>query len=367
MASFDTNVDYSETRAMDINVVGWVFTGLAMAAVALKLFARIDRKRFGWDDFFIFFSLGLSIIATAFVSYSATLGLGRHTAAVIAEHGVEGYEKATFWQILAFPFNIGAFSYPNISIAILIVDLLDPNPLRARLLYAMVTLQVLSAMVSVFLVFFQCNPASTPWDLAAGGTCWSPDVLDGFLYWVSAWTTVTDIILAIVPISAFLKLQMPYSTKASICVMMGLTLLSAIVTIVKAVYLKLFSDHTDPLFKVVPLILWGLVEQNVVIIAACLPTIRPLFRKVFWSRNGSSGRGTSRSGTGFGGSHLHSTKQTCSSGELFAGEMPLDDIKHPCYDAASSSSQHAIWRTREFTVESDEERFLENGRAESHK
>lgn len=57
MASFDTNVDHSETRAAEINAIGWVFTGIAIAAVSLKLLARLDSKRFGWDDFFIFFSL----------------------------------------------------------------------------------------------------------------------------------------------------------------------------------------------------------------------------------------------------------------------------------------------------------------------
>ncbi|KAF4766628.1 hypothetical protein HAV15_010938 [Penicillium sp. str.  len=107
MASFDTNVDHSETRAAEINAIGWVFTGIAIAAVSLKLLARLDSKRFGWDDFFIFFSLALSIIATAFVSYSVTLGLGRHTATVVAEYGIERYEKSAYWQIVAFPFNIG--------------------------------------------------------------------------------------------------------------------------------------------------------------------------------------------------------------------------------------------------------------------
>ena len=84
------------------------------------------------------------------------------------------------------------------------------------------------------------------WNPTAGGTCWSSDVFDDFSYWVSAYTAMTDIVLAVVPIRAFWKLQMPTATKVSVCVMMGLTLLSAIVTIVKATYLHLFTNHTDP-------------------------------------------------------------------------------------------------------------------------
>ncbi|KAF9249454.1 hypothetical protein DTO013E5_2728 [Penicillium roqueforti] len=360
MASFNTNVDHSENRATNMNVIGWFFTGVAIATVSLKLFARIGSKRFGWDDFFIFLSMALSIIAMALVSYSATLGLGRHTATVVAEYGIERYEKSAYWQIIGFPFNIGAFSFPNISIAILIVQLLDPNPLRANLLYAMVIFQVILAMIYVFIVFFQCKPTEKMWNSSIEGTCWSSDIFNGFSYLVSAYTTMTDIVLAIVPISAFWKLQMPFSTRLSVCIMMGLTLLSAVVTIIKATYLNLFTDHTDPLFKVVPLVLWGVIEQNVVIVAACIPTLRPLFRKAFESTTGSSGEATSQRETRCGFKLAYSSIQSLSKRTLSVTELPLKD-RQQSYDIESSSSQFGIWRTREVMVESDDDRSFERG------
>ncbi|RMJ28491.1 hypothetical protein PHISP_00618 [Aspergillus sp. HF37] len=247
MAHVDTNVDFSETRAAELHAVGWVFTGIAIVTGVLKLFARFEVvKRIGWDDFFIFFSLALSIIATAIVSYSVTLGFGRHTAAVIAEHGLERTATTAFWQIVAFPFNIGAFSFPNISISILVSDLLDPNILRTRFLYGMSIVQVVFALLNVVIVFVQCSPTKKLWNPSSPGTCWDPAVFNDFSYWVSAYTTMTDIILAVVPIRVFWTLQMPLSKKISVCVMMGLTLLSAIVTVVKATYLHLFTDKSDP-------------------------------------------------------------------------------------------------------------------------
>lgn len=53
-----------------------------------------------WTAYFI--DQALSIIATALVSHSVALGLGRHTAAVIAEHGMEGTITTAKWQIIAF-------------------------------------------------------------------------------------------------------------------------------------------------------------------------------------------------------------------------------------------------------------------------
>lgn len=91
------------------------------------------------------------------------------------------------------------------------------------------------------------------------------------------------------------------------------------------------------------------VEQNVVIVAACIPTLRPLFRKVFKSTTGSTGEATSQRGTGSG--FLQRSKRTSS-----AAELPLKKIKQKSCDAESSSSQSGIWRTREILVESDDDR-----------
>lgn len=58
MASFNTDVDFNESRGVEINIIGWVFTGIAITTVGLKLFARGHMgKNLGWDDFFIFFSM----------------------------------------------------------------------------------------------------------------------------------------------------------------------------------------------------------------------------------------------------------------------------------------------------------------------
>jgi hypothetical protein len=110
----------------------------------------------------------------------------------------------------------------------------------------MVILQVIIAMISIFIVFFQCSPTKALWDPMVGGKCWPPHVLNDFSYFLSAYTTMTDFVLAIVPISAFWKLQMRFSTKIGLCIMVGLTMLSAVVTLIKATYLHLFTDTTDP-------------------------------------------------------------------------------------------------------------------------
>lgn len=140
----------------------------------------------------------------------------------------------------------GAFSFPNIAIAILVTQLLDPNPRRTLLIHGMCILQVLFAAITVTLAFAQCRPTSKLWEKTLPGSCWDPNVLNYFSYWFCAYTTLTDVVLAVVPVHAFWKLQMPRSTKIGVCVLMSMTMLSAVVTVVKGTYLRLFTDTVDP-------------------------------------------------------------------------------------------------------------------------
>lgn len=55
---FKTDVDFNENRQLEINLVAWICTAIAIAVVGLKLFAKARIvKVIGWDDFFIFFSM----------------------------------------------------------------------------------------------------------------------------------------------------------------------------------------------------------------------------------------------------------------------------------------------------------------------
>lgn len=97
------------------------------------------------------------------------------------------------------------------------------------------------------------------------------------------------------------------------------------------------------------------IEQNVVIVAACIPTLRPLFRKVFKSTTDSTGEATLQKGTGSGFKLSYNSLQR-SKRTLSAAELPLKNIKQKSSDAESSNSQSGIWQTREVLVESDDDR-----------
>lgn len=200
---------------------------------------------------------------------------------------------------------------PNISIAILIERLLHPSPVRKVCLFAMVSLQLLLSVVAVILYFAQCQPVRYLWDAArVDGTCWNPSVFFGYYYFFSVYTALTDLVLAVVPVTAFWQLNMKKSTRLGVCVLMALTLLSAVVTVAKTCYVPLLADHQDLLYAVVPLVEWGLIEQNVVIIAAAGPTLRPFFQLCTGRRVGTTTAGDSKEMNSGGSSKPTSGNQT---------------------------------------------------------
>lgn len=87
------------------------------------------------------------------------------------------------------------------------------------------------------------------------------------------------------------------------------------------------------------------IEQNVVIIAACVPTLRPFFRRAFASKGSRSGNSD--------GSHVHSShgfKLSSNAGHSgFQRPKPASESEMPL------DTPQGIWQTREVTVESEDD------------
>lgn len=119
-------------------------------------------------------------------------------------------------------------------------------------------------------------------------------------------------------------------------------------------------------YNVVPLVLWGLIEQNVVLVAACIPTLRPFFHKAVLRRRGWRSDGSSKpsASSSYKLSKLsaHHKGQSTSNWESALEEHQNMEGKAKVFDVESNNSQQGIWRRLEFNVSSGgEERESERG------
>lgn len=199
--------------------------------------------------------------------------MGKHAKAI----SVEKVSQAVKVNFIANPFCIMAYSFPNVSIAISLNRLLAPSHIRCWALYSLVSLQCLIAAISCVLLFTQCTPVASLWDSTIPARCFPTGVMTGYSYFTGckscplsrlgtradrsvqpAFTAVTDIVLGIVPIAAFWKLQMKTKTKVGLCTMMGCTFFAAICAIVKTTRLNELANLEDFTYGTVDLVIWAM-------------------------------------------------------------------------------------------------------------
>jgi hypothetical protein len=117
---------------------------------------------------------------------------------------------------------------------------------------------------------------------------------------------------------------------------------------------------------VVPLVQWGLIEQNVVLVAACIPTLRPFFHKESFRPRGFDYRGNnSRSRSGASSSfELPSHRKYTPSNldwKLPRRDEAGTETNTNGLDAESEDSQQGIWRALDYDVSSGKELDPEHG------
>ncbi|KAI9839333.1 MAG: hypothetical protein M1837_002218 [Sclerophora amabilis] len=293
----------AENRGPTLITVGWIFTSLAIVVVVLRLFTRFRLTRnSGLDDYFIIASLVsglamilvplakaslkiepsqiLSVASTSIATAAAVAGCGKHLKALTPEQQAQAIKL----NLISEPFGILSFCVPKISVALLIKRIMPPNKLNKWQLrfifFITISLTIASILCAVFL-FAQCSPPNTIWNhrfQVNKAICWPPNVLTNFTIFTGVYSAFTDLYLAIFPITLFWNLQIHLRTKIGLCAVMSLGVLAALCSIIKTTKLKGLEGHTDFTWETVYLLTWTIIEANVIIIAACIPTLRPMVR-----------------------------------------------------------------------------------------
>jgi hypothetical protein len=118
-------------------------------------------------------------------------------------------------------------------------------------------------------------------------------------------------------------------------------------------------------WNVVTLVQWGLIEQNVVLIAASIPTLRPFFHKASFGITSSpantNNNSHKQSGNSFRLSNRKNRGPPSSDWELALAEEAHYETKGTKgTDVESNNSQQGIWRTRDVDVTSGDALAPEN-------
>ncbi|KUI73160.1 hypothetical protein VM1G_08699 [Cytospora mali] len=135
-----------------------------------------------------------------------------------------------------------------------------------------------------------CNPVAKFWDFSiTEGSCIGLPFYRAF----SVLTILFDIIILLLPLPNFIKLQIPRRKKL---VILGLFTLGIFITAVQIIRFHTIQTLANLIDSEKPII-WSIVEGNMGIITTCIPTLAPLV-KYFSDRSRPGGTSRGRGGTG---------------------------------------------------------------------
>ncbi|KAI1354449.1 integral membrane protein [Xylaria sp. FL0043] len=256
-------------------VTSWILGATGSSLLAMRMYTRaFIIKKIGWDDWTMIFCVILALITNTLVTLMVHYGVGRHAIYLLEEQRVNAVKF--IW--LSVPFSPGSAAVGKISIALLLMRLMNRGRLRKAFLCALIVLLIIVNLLLIIVTFAQCRPVTFLWQRVGSnshGTCWSPTVQQDYGYFQGAFSAFSDLILALFPITILWNLQLPMCSKLLIGVLMSLGVIATAAAAVKTVELKNLATP-DFTWDAVPLVYWFLAENWIIVICACVPTIKPL-------------------------------------------------------------------------------------------
>ncbi|KAI4127518.1 MAG: hypothetical protein LQ338_003176 [Usnochroma carphineum] len=258
-----------------------------------------------------------------------------------------------------------AIATGKISVAFLIQRIQGPSKWRLWFLRFCSVSVFITALFAVIFLFAQCQPARALWTPSmikkGTGHCWDPIPVNNYDIVIAGYFAFLDFALAILPIDIIWRLKIATKKKLLLCVLLGMGIFAGVCAAVKTSQLRTVTKKTDitckplrrtpmsgdadcPPGKTAGYLLWNALEVNVIIIAACIPTLRPLFLVVF-KRAGAeaylkrSSRVTPQSNSGKrwrSGKHMDDTESVKS----INGNGKDVPLVHVAECPASSSNNH---------------------------
>jgi len=248
----------------ELVTVSIIFIILNTVFVILRCYARsLTKATYGWDDYLIFASLTFNIA-------SCVLSI------VVANNSNAARAK----EVLALELTyLASVSLPKLSALCFYIRVFVYR--KARIIASIVIgFIILNWVVFSITAMVQCKPFAYFWNKTIqGGICFDSQP---FLRAMSVPNIATDIIILALSITPLTQLTLPLFKKIALCFIF----LTGSVGMFASIYrLSLFltaDTFTDLTYATI--FTWGIVESGMYLIAACLPFLRPVIKKVIPER-----------------------------------------------------------------------------------
>ncbi|GJC80353.1 satratoxin biosynthesis SC1 cluster protein 4 [Colletotrichum liriopes] len=312
-----------------IMAILFIFTLTAFLAWALRMYSKVTSKQVGLANIDLrqFFSIALLGPTYMFFKY--------YYAGFPTSSLPEDWDPSPmlFWNWIMQVLYNPILALVKSSVLVFLLRLGGHKPGVRYTIYALNAIN-LATMVAIFLVvLFQTIPINAFWD----STIPKQREIDGPLFYIvsAIITIVTDFFVLAIPFWIFLGLKMRMAAKIGLIVVFLAGGISIIVAILRVHELRKKFYNLDPGYDARNGIgdTYSAIEVNLSIIAACIPALRPLFRKwmpgMFSNKSSAGNAGYNSSqyapygaGTGNGTGPGRINRNTTGNG------FPLKDMRN---------------------------------------
>ncbi|KAI9692684.1 MAG: hypothetical protein M1820_009434, partial [Bogoriella megaspora] len=291
-------------------------------------------KKVAVDDYLLVVAVLLSWVLAALVQISCNWGLGRHIWTLDPKH----IEQSLKFVFISQPFGISTGVFGRISFAATLLRLPGPHDRwKKAVLWSVIAEQAVINITSITLQFVQCGRhVEGLWNkqVAAKAHCFPRSVVDKFGIFQSSTSVATDLALTVIPLWIIWDMQLKPAVKVSLAFLLGLSIFAMITTIVQTIQDAKIPGSSDITVTLVHVFIWGALEGVMVIIAASMAALKPLFKTIAPSaatfNRGKANKSSSTDKSG-GRAKYSVTHQPYEGNmkwdfeRMHAGDVPLED------------------------------------------
>ncbi|PQE23733.1 integral membrane protein [Rutstroemia sp. NJR-2017a WRK4] len=254
---------------------------LASSAVILRLISRyLSGAKLWYDDWFAFAALPFCFALCASFWAAAYHGFGKHGGDPTFFLHVHYF--AEFWYMAGVMLT-------KLSVLCFYLRIFAVTLSLKLAIWTTSILVVLYWIVATIVIIIQCHPIPHYWNASIPGTCVEEFRL---ILGIAIPDLVLDFVVLLLPVIPLWRLQMEHRQKIGLLVVFILgyterllhnTTRNPLITILRLVtYVKMETVVADDLnYSSVPLALWSTGEISVGIFSSSIPSLTPLFRRVF--------------------------------------------------------------------------------------
>ncbi|KAI0390927.1 hypothetical protein F5Y17DRAFT_35533 [Xylariaceae sp. FL0594] len=259
-------------------IIQTVFLALAWVASSMRAYVKLVLLRKVLIDDYLMLVALLGYTATAYFVISAVVEGG------LGEPPGSGNLEITLRSLYGNMVASGPVSgLVRVSIALFLLRIAVKRWHRI-VLHTIIGTTVSTTLVYFFMILFQCSPPSRFWEVGPGSCDHGLAVSTATLVWGSL-SAAMDWVLGVLPIIVLWNVQINRQSKVGIVALLGFGIIAGIALIIRLVYIAGTKQ-----IQAIPIAITAIIELALGIIAGCIATLPPLFKRIGHQRGSNPKR-----------------------------------------------------------------------------